>query len=76
MNILFLEVFRVHVWAIQPFVNYFRKRLNDEQFVRMIYEKEALETGHFVIISAPKKVLEPFYVAQVIENDFHTGKRH
>jgi hypothetical protein len=55
---------------------YFRKRLNDEQFVRIIFEKEALETGHFVIISSPKTVNEPFYVAQVVENDFHAGKWH
>ena len=47
--------------------------MKDEDFTRIQENIEAIEVGDFVIVKAPNNVHEPFFVAQVLGNDFISG---
>jgi hypothetical protein len=46
-----------------------RRRLQEENCIRTERIRSAIEKGYFVVVSAPANVQEPFYIAQVLEND-------
>jgi hypothetical protein len=50
------------------------RRLQREEAIRIIKRPDSLVPGDFVVMRAPKAVAEPFYIAQVLDNNTNTNE--